>query len=76
MLVLGVHYRADQLLRLYVFILHEAAGVSQHAFRVFGDVVVKRLPRHLDSLSACRQAAVMVLQVHLQCHFHLSRILV
>lgn len=74
MLVLGVQYRADEVLRRDVFILHEAAGVSQHAFWVLGDVVVQRLPRHLDGLGTCREATVVVLQVHFQCHLHLSRI--
>ena len=76
MLVLCCQDRLNQVLWFNVFILHQAAGVSQHALWVLGHVVVQGPPAHIDSLGACRQATVMVLQVHFQVHLHLSRIVV
>ena len=76
MLVLCCQDRLNEVLWFNILILHEAAGVSQHALWVLGYVIVQGPPAYLDSLGACRQATVMMLQVHFQVHLHLSQIVV
>ena len=76
MLVLCCQDRLYQVLWFNVLIFHQAAGVSQHALGVLGHVIVQGASAHLYSLGACRQATVVMLQVHFQVHLHLCQIVV
>jgi len=44
--------------------LHQAAGVSQHAIWILGNVIMQRTTANVNEFSARLQAAEMVLQVH------------